>query len=326
MNTTTHKILFICTLFAGMLLSGLCIVLPVIQWASLANNVVVKIVIGCAALGLGICKLTFFPMCALHLQRKSWFPGAVLLFMASIALVISTFATASLVENLIQQKKHTATTQNVDYQLQLNGINALDDQINNLNTLITNDINNNYRARALKQQASVNMLNSERNSLLTTLRNKENNSDTATKTGLGGQWQINFNGKIVVLKGSLVAALALHITGVFALLSVSAWWPIVKKVDSNNEDIEEESKSSELENDMGEKIKIFTPSEFLTDDQNELANKISRGDFSQSPVIRNIVADKETGIKGGYKRVKPVFDYLLNAGVLQQQGRGYVLR
>ncbi len=331
MNIATQRILFSFTLLAGLLLSALCIALPVLQWSSLANNTLIKYTVSCAALGLGICKLTFFPLAAWHLNQKTYLPAIVLFSMASIALIMSILATASLLTQLNEQKKQQAKTESADYQMTMRSINTLDNQINNINTLITHDIANNYRTRALQQQASVKALVAQRAQQVAALEQQKHSNHTHIKTGLDGQWQFNVANTLLTLSSTHIAAAALHVTGVLALLSISSWWPATTTTHSNIDVsmlgvVEHQAVSEPAGETLTEPANKPTNEALinaLEADQKTLAHKIAHGEFGPAPVLRNIINDKERGIRGGYKRVKPVFNHLIEAGILNRQGRCY---
>ncbi|WP_444934996.1 hypothetical protein [Microbulbifer sp. JTAC008] len=59
----------------------------------------------------------------------------------------------------------------------------------------------------------------------------------------------------------------------------------------------------------------------LNEEQQQLAQRISAGEFGPKPVMRNIIKD----LRLRYETVNPVFKALQQAGTLNKNGRGYFL-
>lgn len=305
------KLINLSTVAAAVVLSFLCLALPAYHWSSIPSSISLQILSGAAAVAIGVCKLTFIPLSVDCFTRRQFIPSTLLFTVALVALFISIVSSSALLNTLTSKRLETENASSFAYKNALTALSNVNNEINNLNALVKTDASGNYRGRAYEQQANSKNLNERREKLVINAERLATAAYASTDQTFGVPFSLSVGGYSINVRASTVTSISLHILCVFAVLAVTAWKPEKRLINV-------ESEHRELE-----KPENVEPVNTLDEDQRKLANDIATGTFGENPVMRKII--KDGGIKGGFKRVSPVFIYLENTGVLKKDGARFKL-
>lgn len=320
------KSIHISTWLAALILAALCIALPVHQWASIPQTEIMRVLAGCAALALSLCKLTFFPIAYANLEQGRRLPALLLFFAASVALAVSISATRDLLANVTGEQQHKRTVESQAYKAALNELDSISREIETLNALLAADQASAFRTRAYQQYEKLEQARQRQREAAARLEIAAQASGESHSADFGKNLTIHAGGKTFTLEAATGVAAALHFACVLAVLAVTTWRPRetlsvqintpAAAVDVNQEQPQPEKKNT------NRKPKPEKPAG-LDKDQQLLADRIVRGEFGNSLAMRNVI--KSGAIRGGHARAKPVFDHLKNNNQIIQTARGFEL-
>lgn len=312
-----NKPIFLSTTAAAVILCTLCLALPVYQWATLPDDLALKALAAIAALALGICKLTFYPLAYDNLKIKRHLPAFCLFVVATVALLFSISASRDLLENITSTKHQAENVNSLAYKSTLKQLNDIEQNIETLSALINKDLEGNYRLRAYDKQKELKSLRAEKVETLKRLESIAVAVSPSAGGAFGKNISISLAGKNFALKASTGAALSLHLACIVAVLAVTSWLPTNTQQTSVKTE-PKPNKTKEMATPKPEPKK-----ENLDSDQLNLAKRIIAGEFGNKLVLRKLIQEKP--ISGGFKKIKPVFSYLIEGNHLMQSGRSYEL-
>ena len=322
-------------ILAAVVLSVVSIALPVAHWVSIPTDTSIKWLAGLTIFALALCKLAFFPLAWSHLIARRMTPAITLAAFAVFLLFISVDATRNLFEEQTQKRETKLVTQTYDYKQLQTEIEQLNQQIETQTTLQAKDVENHFRDRAIKQAKQLQSLKREREQKRLALVSASRTSASAVSAEFGislGKGVSLDGGALAALSdGALVTALSIHIGCVVAVLACGVWSPnnppeVVKpalevtETDSRNQ-TRTSARRKPVSRPTQEGLNVT-----LDDDQRLLAERIIRGEFSEfseAPGVKKII---QSGlIVGGHRRVKPIYDWLLQNNDIKKEGRGFQL-
>lgn len=329
----------ITTALAALVLAGLCTALPVYQWASIPQTTLLQILAGTSAFALSICKLTFFPIAYANLETGRRLAAICLFVSASIALAVSVTATRDLLENITGEREQIKTAGSLAYQNAMNELADLNAEIETLNALLAADQAGGYRQRAYQNYELLEKARQRRADVAAHAESMATAAGEGQGADFGKNLSLSIAGQQISLKASTGTALALHLACIFAVLAVTAWRP--EKTTRQRAETPVEPRRVEPARSAPKPApapsietiaktkpapappEVQKPNAVLAVDQIVLAERIVRGEFGNTPVLRNIVKGGE--ITGGFRRVKQVFDHLVERGDMIQSSRKFEL-
>ncbi|BFM20482.1 hypothetical protein [Gilvimarinus japonicus] len=324
MTNTIYK----STWLAAALLTVLCLALPSYQWATLSAVPLVQLLAGASALALSICKITFYPIAVDNWRSQRPVLAIVFFATASIALFFSVSATKNLIQDSAITKQHGQTVNSYAHQQAVNTVNNINNAIGLLNDAMRRDIEAGYRARAIEQQEKLAGLMAQRSVAIAEVKNLSQARPSGTQSTFLQNLSLGTTKNSIQLSGATGAAIALHLGCVLSILALSQRRapqpPPQSEINTT-----QRSRADKKRRKKEEQIEMWaaapkTPTlAELTIDQRHLYQAIKNGDHGATPVLRNIINDRV--IKGGHKRVSPVFERLVQDGILERKGRAYIL-
>jgi len=312
------------TVLAALILCGLCLSLPVYQWVSIPSGFLLQCLGGAAALALGICKLTFIPLAIENFRQKSHIPAFFLFAVAMVALAVSVSASRDLLNNATTIKQQSGAVNSLAYQNAVTELNDLNGEIKTLNALLAADLAAGYRERAYLQREKLETLKMQRAAIASKAERLAQSSPAHTGATFGRNIKLSLGGVEAGLQAATGAAIALHLACIFSVLAVTSWKPEPQGAErfKSNEGRQENVKKMPVK-----KVDKPKPAPAggndLTPAQHELASRITAGEFGSKPAMRELIANK--AIKGGFNKVRPVFDYLIRQNKLIETGKGFEL-
>lgn len=339
------KSIYLCTWLAALILAALCIALPVHQWASIPQTPLLSALAGCAAFGLSLCKLTFFPIAYANLEQGRRLPAALLFLAASIALAVSISATRDLLDNVTGDRQHQRAVESQAYKAALNELDSINREIETLNALLAADQASAFRSRAYQQHEKLELARQRQREAAARLENAGKTAGEGRSADFGKNLTIHAAGQTFTLAASTGVAAALHLACVLAVLAVTSWRPV--------ETLPQPAKTPETHAQCQHSFTYFgeqpyrrcvkcdaierpapekkTPARqpkpekpaALDKEQQQLADRIVRGEFGNTLAMRNVI--KSGALRGGHARVSPVFEYLKSTNQITQHARGFEL-
>lgn len=330
MNTYSATTLFIATLIAALILTGLCLVLPVYQWYRLGDTLTLKTLAALAALAIGICKITFIPIAVSCVDQRKYLGAACLFIVGVIALGISISATKELFNNSVKNHSAAAAVSSIEYQTGLTELKELNNEIDVLQKLLDDDQKDDIRKRAYAQRENLDKLRNKRAIVVDKLKVLSSAPQNTASHNQTKNLTLTIGKKSVTLSAPASAAITLHLACIFSLLAITHWNPAATAQHPQIETINTYTTSQTASASTTASKKTDKPkqqkgnnSKPLDNDQEKLAARVIAGEFSNAPVLRNLIEDK--AIRGGYNKIKPVFDHLEKTGNIKKTNTGYVL-
>ncbi len=271
---------------AAVILTLVCLSLPMLEWYRIPTSPVIGCLTGAVALALGICKIGFFPVATHHLKHQSPLAGGVLLIAGVLFMLVSIQSTSQFLAYELTSR--TKSDNQISEQLA-----EIDKTLSQLDVLIDSDIRNNYRSRADKNIIKKMKIKEEKNKI-SGLSIGDNDKDIS----------VLFNKKM-----ALIVSIILHVACILSVLCVTEW-RVYKKIITRT--ISSVGGSEEI----SERV-------FLNDEQQALACRIKQGEYTERPKIKALIESKS--INGGFNKVKPVFDFLIESGDLVRDKQGFML-
>ncbi|WP_299586823.1 hypothetical protein [uncultured Microbulbifer sp.] len=291
---------------AALIFCGTSLVFTVQLWVSMPAGLGGQLVAGATAVALELCKFSFAPL-GLWLRNQGQVSGYALLSLWPLLVLISIVATVGFLATHSEEQQQRSARNSQEYRALQQQLNSLQQQINTLNGLINTDANNGYRQRALHTAAQLSTLETERTQLIEKLSTIEQTPSTHSAfSSLAGTLKAD-PAKVQHI-GFLVLAIITDIVGLVALLAFNAAATVAKRATKPLQQPE-----------TLETQPLHTA--HLNEEQQQLAQRISVGEFGPKPVMRNIIKD----LRLRYETVNPVFKALQQAGTLNKNGRGYFL-
>ncbi len=313
------------TVFAAVMLSLLCLLIPTYQWAIVSTDAVMAVLGGAAAFAIGICKFTFFPLAATLWSGGRYVIASLLVVFGAAALYVSISTTSNLLSSSsIYRATEKANSSIQVEQIQIE-INDLNKSIESLNESIAIDIDLGYRKRAAESQVVLDGYISKRRQSVEKLGEISKGDLKAPDSIYLHDTKFSMGGVSVELEGHLSASLILHIVCVLSVLSVSA----LSGMNARLPEVRAEIRPAEIEEENTSQPKTrrskskSSGDSKLSSEQGDIARKIVAGEFGNSPTIKGIISEKV--IKGGYAKVKPIFDSLVVNGKLVAEGNKFEL-
>ncbi len=321
-----NRLLFALTLFSALVLSGLTLTLPVLQWANTGIDNYTKLFLGAAALAVGICKICFFPIAENLLQHQRKILGCAVWLFGAVAMLISIYSTGEFLTTVTQQKTAEIINGNEHVNQLRTELKHLNQQSANLTELINNAVKNNYRSQALNAQNKLELINQQINTkgaeLSVLLKQHTNTQHSQNNTGLS----IGVNGTEHGFKSPLFIAIALHTAVVLCVLIISSWQPIKPHVKQQSTQLKtvhhDDSKTQESTTVINAQLN-FKNTE-LDPDQQKLCIRIIAGEFGNEFKMKDTFIIPKV-LTGGHKRIKPVFDFLTDNNHIVRVKTGYAL-
>ncbi|MGH1374421.1 MAG: hypothetical protein ACRBBW_20455 [Cellvibrionaceae bacterium] len=315
-------------LIAAVLLSVVSVALPVAQWASIPTDTAIQWLAGLTAFALTLCKLAFFPLAWQHLVNRHFLPAAVLSVFAVFLLAISVDATRDLFETQTGQRQTQTVTQTDDYQQLKTEVAQLNQQIESLTQAIAADVDYSFRDRAYTQAEKLESLKKQRDKKRQALSSAATANSSAAHANFGlslGQSADNNGNALAALSdGPLITAFSIHVGCVVAVLACGVWAPQTPPVTVKPPVKNPAPAAGKTAPKMAPAKNQQPPQNAtLDEEQNLLAQRIVRGEFSDTPSVKKIIQGKE--ITGGHARVKPIFEWLLQNNHIKKEGRGFQL-
>ena len=324
MTNTIYK----STWLAAALLTALCLALPSYQWATLSAVPLVQLLAGASAFALSICKITFYPIAIDNWRNQRPVLAIVFFATASVALFFSVSATKNLIQDGAITKQHSQTVNSYAHQQAVNTVNNINSAITLLNDAMRRDIEAGYRARAIEQQQKLADLMAQHDAAIAQVKNLSQASPSGTQSTFLQNLSIGTGKNPVQLSGATGAAIAIHLGCVLSILALSQRRAPQPPTQTQN-NAGQRSRQNKKRHKKEEQIEMWaaapkTPAlDELSNDQQHLYHAIKKGDHGATPVLRNIINQRV--IKGGHKRVSPVFERLVQDGILERKGRAYIL-
>ncbi|WP_445363305.1 hypothetical protein ACJJIQ_24690 [Microbulbifer sp. ANSA003] len=291
---------------AALIFCGTSLAFTVQLWISMPAGLGGQVVAGATAVALELCKFSFAPL-GLWLRSQGQASGYALLCLWPLLVVISIVATVGFLATHSDEQQQRSTRNSQEYQALQQQLNSLQQQINTLNGLINTDANNGYRQRAINTAAQLSTMEAERTQLIEKLSTIEQTPSTHSAFSSLASI-LNKDPAKVQHIGFLALAIITDIVGLVALLAFNAAATVAKRTTAPLQQPE-----------TVETQPLHTT--HLSEEQQQLAQRIRSGEFGHKPVMRNII--NEMRLRHG--TVKPVFDALQQAGALNKNGRGYFL-
>lgn len=340
------KSIHLFTWLAALILAALCIALPVHQWASIPQTQLMSVLAGCAAFGLSLCKLTFFPIAYANLEQGRRLPAALLSLAASIALAVSISATRDLLDNVTGDRQHQRTVDSQAYKAALNELDSISREIETLNALLAADQASAFRSRAYQQHEKLEQARQRQREATARLESAATAAGEGRSADFGKNLTIRAAGQTFTLAASTGVAAALHLACVLAVLAVTSWRPVEtlpqpEKTPATHEQCQHNfmyfgdqrfrrcAWCNKVEPQQGQEKKIPARPQkpekpaALDKEQQQLADRIVRGEFGNTMAMRNVI--KSGALRGGHARVSPVFEYLKSTKQIIQHARGFEL-
>lgn len=316
MHRQAEHTFYFFTTVAALLLSGLCIALPVYQWASLGSSWPFSVGAGLAAFAIALCKLTFAPLAFYNANNKKPLAAFALGSVAALATWFSITATAATLATLETSSRQQLNASNAHYQITRTALEQLNTDINSLNRLIATDLKNNYRARALEHRQNLAALYQRQDTLTQALNQAASAAQGAPQATFAKNLNLPLGATTLRLSSATLTAAALHLMAIVALLAVGPWrqTPAVKTQHNTREPTANANTPAPKK----------TPEQpALTAEQQALAARLCAGEFGHRFSLRNIARTT----RGGYQRVRPVFSWLEHHNKIQRLGnnQGYAL-
>jgi len=322
------NIIYRSTWLAAALLTVLCLALPSYQWATLSSAPLVQLLAGASALALSICKLTFYPIALDNWRNQQPLLALVFFATACIALFFSVSATQSLITDNATAQQHGKTVNSYAHQQAVNTVNNINSAITLLNDTMRRDVQAGYRARAIGQQQKLTALMAQHSAAIANVKSLAQGSPCGTQSTFLQSLKLGAGNNAIQLSGATGAAIALHLGCVLSILALSQSAPAQTPEPTKNNTQpcsprNKKRRKKEEQLDMwGGAVKPPALNE-LTAEQRQLYHDIKTGHYGPAPVMRNIITERV--IKGGHKRVSPVFERLVQDNILERKGRAYFL-
>ncbi|TVZ39407.1 hypothetical protein P886_3811 [Alteromonadaceae bacterium 2753L.S.0a.02] len=329
MELKTQTTLFFLTTIAAIVLSLICVVLPVWQWASLVSSKPLAIVAGAAGFGVAVCKLTFAPLAVLLGRQGNKIGCLVLGLVAAIATWLSINASATLFALQENNAADNATQKTASYRNAKTALQQVNNDINALNELINRDLNGNYRARALENRKLLTDLYRRQDKLASLVDRGSRASHASQQSTFAKNITLSLPGFKTSLDSPTIAATSLHVMALVAVLAIGPWSPLKndnkEKKNDNTSEKNDSAKNANRKTEKNTNPKTIKQPGELEADQLNLAKRICSGEFGNSFALRNVVA--AAPIKGGHKRIRKVFDWLELQNSIVNAGyrKGYTL-
>lgn len=292
-------------LIAAVILLIVCLLVPAAHWASIPQAPEAKILTGLIALAFGICKVIFWP---LAIKQTTRLAAVVLAFAALCFTFVSINSTVAFLKTQSAISAQVGLEKSREFKANQSALLLINEQIKTQQKLIDLDINNGYRTRAINSQSVLAGLIEKRQQLNIT-KPIENNTTPF------------FYGPYT----ELLIAVFLHVACILSVLLLGPWAvkndkTSLKPKTETIKRLETETKPTLNQTTKPTNNKAET---MLNKEQNELAESIKAGEFGDKPSIKKLIQAK--AIKGGFNKIKPVFDELIAKNKMRKTASGYEL-
>ena len=291
----------------------------VLFWSSMPTDLHGKILAGVTATALEACKYAFFPAGVYYLKKRN--PGGIgLLFIGCILVFISVAATTGFLENAYNQQAQSAQQNSLEYKTKTQQLNSLQQQIDTLNALVAADAQGSYRTRAIETAKQVKLLEQQRDNALAEIKSyrqiAQGNAQSLFSTlsiPLGQSPNSVRQGAFIAL------AVIVDICAIAALLALGG---MGKKPDPVAIVGEVQQITNPTPQAPAKPPTVQQPKNTaLTQQENELAEKILAGTYGQPPAVRRIITEGNVR----HQIAKKVLEYLVEQNKVKREGKQYQL-
>ncbi|WP_299940155.1 hypothetical protein [uncultured Microbulbifer sp.] len=305
---------------AALIFCGTSVVFTVGLWVSIPAVGAGQLMAGLTAAALELCKFSFAPL-GLWLRSQGRFMGNVLLLLWPFLVLISIAATVGFLESHTAEQRQGNAQGSLEYQTIEQQLTSVEQQINNLNAIITTDTANGYRQRAIKTAEQLENLEQRRSEALAQLKMVKGATTDSAQAAFAGLATLTHVDPVKLQHSAFLAlAVITDLVGLVALLAFNSALT-VHTVYPQRLNRSAEFKPSKPKACEKEPVLETVLNGSLNELQQQLATRITAGEFGAKPVLRNL----RRQVAGGHHVVRPVFEHLEKIGVLTRRGRGFVL-
>ncbi len=320
---------------AAVVLSVVSIALPVTHWVNIATDTSIKWLAGLTIFSLALCKLAFFPLAWSNFMSRRFTPAITLFAFAVFLLIISVDATRNLFEEQTMKRETKLVTQTYDYKQLKTEIEQLNQQIETQSILQAKDVENHFRERAIQQAAKLETLKKQREEKRGELSDASQAHSSSARLDFGVSLGLGDGRDSGLLSaftdGPLITAFGIHVGCVIAVLACGVWFPRnateEQKIECETLDGTDTIRHKEVVTDKPESLKVQEDAKItLDEDQRLFAERIICGDYpeeNETLGVKKVILSGE--VVGGHRRVKPIFDWLLQNNHIKKEGRHFHL-
>ncbi|WP_299594312.1 hypothetical protein [uncultured Microbulbifer sp.] len=314
---------------AALIFCGTSLVFTVGLWISIPGGAGGQLVAGLTATALELCKFSFAPL-GLWLRAQGRAVGYALLVLWPLLVLISIGATVGFLASHAEQQQQLNARSSLEYRTLQQQLGSVEQQITTLNNVIATDAANGYRQRAIETAAQLQQLEQQRSQTLAKLQTLSESSSGSASDSAGATFATlagltHIDPKQIQHSGFLALAIITDVVGLVALMafnSVLTATPTVQREQRPQpRTVKRTERTTPLVETAQQRETESPPNGELTNEQQQLAERIIAREFGERPVLRNINRE----VRGGNQVVKPVFDHLQKTGVLIRDGRGFAL-
>ncbi|MFA0810830.1 hypothetical protein [Microbulbifer epialgicus] len=309
---------------ASLIFCGTSVVFTVGLWISIPAVGAGQLVAGLTAAALELCKFSFAPL-GLWLRNQDRFIGNVLLFLWPFLVLVSIAATVGFLESHTTEQQQSDAVNSVEYQTLKQQLNSYNQRINNINGIIADYAATDYRKVAVKTDERLDELEAKRDKTLARLKDVQRGSTDSAQAAFSGMAVLaHVDTQLLQHSAFLALAVITDLVGLVALLAFNSALTVTSGKDdalNDPERIERSVKGNPSEKTQQREVPIQKTDSPLTPEQQQLAKRITSGEFGARPVLRKL----NNMFEGGNNFVRPVFEWLLNSGDMKRDGKGFLL-
>jgi len=310
---------------AALIFCGTSLVFTVGLWISIPGGAGAQLVAGLTATALELCKFSFAPL-GWWLRSQGRAVGYALLILWPLLVLISIAATVGFLASHTERSQQLNARGSLEYRTLQQQLASVEQQIDTLNTVIATDAANGYRQRAIETAAQLQQLEQQRSQALAQLQTIHETTPGSASDSAGATFGTlaaltHSDARQLQHSGFLALAIITDVVGLVALMAFNSALTAKPTVQRTEQPQPRTVKRTERKPQPVEPEQQRETEIALNSEQQQLAERITAGEFGERPVLRNINRE----VRGGNQVVKPVFDHLQKTGALIRDGRGFAL-